>query len=115
MNTEGAGQYHYKATLHELGPGNQERIPRTERNPMSLLSSRRARRRIQGTTGQSASSWSFRKLTEQPVLETISRHIKHKKVTGSSQHRFVKGKSCLTKLITFYNEVSSLDGQRESS
>jgi len=51
---------------------------------------------------------------EQLVLETMSRHIKHK-VIGSSQHRYVKEKSCLTKMIIFYNEVSGLDGERESS
>lgn len=47
---------------------------------------------------------------KQQILETISRHIKDKKVMGSSQYKFVKGKSCLTKLITFYNEMTGLDG-----
>jgi len=37
------------------GPGGQERSPRTEGKPMSLQSSKRARRRTQGTTGRSAS------------------------------------------------------------
>jgi len=37
------------------GPGGQERCPRTEEKPVSLQSSKRARRRIQGTTGRSAS------------------------------------------------------------
>jgi len=37
------------------GPGGQERCPRTEEKPMSLQSSKRARRRTQGTTGWSAS------------------------------------------------------------
>ena len=44
----------------------------------------------------------------QLILETISRHMKDKKVTGSSQHGFTKGKSWLTNLINFHDEMTSL-------
>ncbi|KAK4819507.1 hypothetical protein QYF61_005858 [Mycteria americana] len=46
------------------------------------------------------------KVMEQLILGTISRHMKNKKVTGSSQHGFTK--SCLTNLTTFYNEMTGL-------
>jgi len=36
------------------GPGEQEKCLRTEGKPVSLQSSKRARRRTQGTTGRSA-------------------------------------------------------------
>lgn len=45
------------------------------------------------------------------VLETISRYVKGKKVIRSHQHGFTQGKSCLTKLITSYNEVAGLVGE----
>jgi len=43
---------------------------------------------------------------EQLILEIISRHMKDKKVNGSSQHGFTKGKSLLINLTTFYDDIS---------
>ncbi|KAK4829071.1 hypothetical protein QYF61_002015 [Mycteria americana] len=48
------------------------------------------------------------KLMEQLILEIISRHIKEQKIIRSSQHGFSKGMSCLTNLITFYDEMTGL-------
>ena len=49
-----------------------------------------------------------RKVIEPLILETISRHLKSKKVSSSSQHGFTKWKSCLTDLITFHDELTGL-------
>ena len=43
---------------------------------------------------------------EKLILGTASGHIKAKRVIRSSQHGFTKGKSCLTNLIAFYEDVT---------
>ncbi|GAB0188829.1 mitochondrial enolase superfamily member 1 [Grus japonensis] len=46
------------------------------------------------------------KVMEQILLGAITSQMKH--VIGKSQHRFTKGKSCLTNLIAFYDKVTCL-------
>ena len=47
------------------------------------------------------------KVMDHLILETV-RHIKDKDIIRSSQHGFTKGKSCLTNLINFHDEVIGL-------
>ncbi|CAM4637192.1 unnamed protein product [Lepidochelys olivacea] len=43
---------------------------------------------------------------EQVLRESILKHLEERKVIRNSQHGFTKGKSCLTNLIAFYDEIT---------
>ncbi|CAM4544961.1 unnamed protein product [Lepidochelys olivacea] len=43
---------------------------------------------------------------EQVLKESVLKHLEERKVTRNSQHGFTKGKSCLTNLIAFYDEIT---------
>ncbi|CAM5112964.1 unnamed protein product [Eretmochelys imbricata] len=43
---------------------------------------------------------------EQVLKESIQKHLEERKVIRNSQHGFTKGKSCLTNLIVFYDEIT---------
>ncbi|GAB0177989.1 mitochondrial enolase superfamily member 1 [Grus japonensis] len=46
------------------------------------------------------------KVMEQLFLGVISKDVEEKKVIRSGQHEFTKGKSCLTNLIAFYDDMT---------
>ncbi|CAM4558309.1 unnamed protein product [Lepidochelys olivacea] len=43
---------------------------------------------------------------EEVLKESILKHLEKRKVIRNSQHGFTKGKSCLTNLIAFYDEIT---------
>lgn len=49
-----------------------------------------------------------RKVAEQLSLETISRLMNNNKIIRNIQHGFTEGKSCLTNMITLYDETTGL-------
>ncbi|GAB0192680.1 mitochondrial enolase superfamily member 1 [Grus japonensis] len=48
------------------------------------------------------------KVMEQFILSAIMSHTQDKQVIRPSQHGFMKGRSCLTNLISFYDKVICL-------
>uniref|UniRef100_A0A493T0R3 Reverse transcriptase domain-containing protein n=1 Tax=Anas platyrhynchos platyrhynchos TaxID=8840 RepID=A0A493T0R3_ANAPP len=48
------------------------------------------------------------KLVEQIILRVITQHLQGKQAIRPSQHGFMKGRSCLTNLISFYEKVMRL-------
>jgi len=46
------------------------------------------------------------RVMEQLILAVIIKQVEEKKVIRSSQHGFTKGKSCLTNLIAFYDDMT---------
>ncbi|GAB0181645.1 mitochondrial enolase superfamily member 1 [Grus japonensis] len=48
------------------------------------------------------------KVMEQIILRAITQHVQDSQVITPSQHGFMKGRSCLTNLISFYDKVTRL-------
>jgi len=48
------------------------------------------------------------KILEQFILSALTGHVKHNQGIRPSQHGFMKGRSCLTNLISFYDQVTCL-------
>ena len=51
------------------------------------------------------------KITEKIILGVTEKHLKDNSVSGHSQHEFMKGKFCLTNLISFYDKINHLNDQ----
>jgi len=48
------------------------------------------------------------KTMERFVLSALTRHVQDNQEIRPSQHRFMKGRSCLTDLMSFYDQVTRL-------
>lgn len=48
------------------------------------------------------------KIVEKSILGVTEKYLRDNRVIDHPQHRFIRGKSCLTKLISFYDNVTPL-------
>jgi len=67
---------------------------------------KRIKRRILGTTIQSASPLPS-KIMELMLMEAVSRHMDNREVIRDSHHGFKKAKLCLTNLVAFCDGVTT--------
>ncbi|GAB0206407.1 mitochondrial enolase superfamily member 1 [Grus japonensis] len=51
------------------------------------------------------------KVMEQIILRAITWHVQDNQVIRPSQHGFMKGRSCLTNLISFYDKLTCLEDE----
>jgi len=51
------------------------------------------------------------KIMEKIILGVTEKHLKDSAVIGHTQHGFMRGRSCLTNLISFYDKVTHLVDQ----
>ncbi|GAB0185459.1 mitochondrial enolase superfamily member 1 [Grus japonensis] len=51
------------------------------------------------------------KIMEKIMLGVTEKHLKDNAVIGHSQHGFVRGRACLTNLVSFYDKVTHLVDQ----
>ncbi|RMC04503.1 hypothetical protein DUI87_18949 [Hirundo rustica rustica] len=75
--------------------------------PVRHPSTRRAESQIQATTA-CQSDLSTQQTMEQIILDMITWHTQNNQVIRPTQNRFRKGRSCLTKLISIYDQVTCL-------
>ena len=54
------------------------------------------------------------KVMEQIILSAITRHVQENQAIRPSQHGFMKGRSCLTNLTSFYDTVTCLVAEGEA-
>jgi len=54
------------------------------------------------------------KITERFIPSALTGHVKDNQGIRHSQHEFMKGRSCLTSLISFYDQVTHLVDEGEA-
>jgi len=54
------------------------------------------------------------KIMEQFILGALTRHVQDNQGIRPSQHEIMKGRSCLTNLISFYDQMTHLVDERKA-
>ncbi|GAB0181744.1 mitochondrial enolase superfamily member 1 [Grus japonensis] len=90
------------------GHGDQEVIPEDWKNKNFILIFKKGKKEYLGNYRPVNLTLIYGMVMEQILMDTISKHIKDRRMPESSKHGFMKRKSCLINLIAFYNEMTSL-------
>ena len=107
MGAEGAGRSHCWPLSIIFGKLSGKReVPEDERKINAIPIFRRGKKEDSDNYRLISLTSIPGKVMEKLILGTASRHIKDKRVIRGSQHGFTKGKSCLTNLIAFHEDVT---------
>jgi len=97
---------HYLSYLRSCG--SLVKLPLTGKGEIQPPFLKSGKRKTWGTTGQVSLTSVPHKIMEQILLETTLRHMENKEMICDSQHGFTEGKSCLTNVVAFYDNVTAL-------
>ncbi|KAK4815944.1 hypothetical protein QYF61_010201 [Mycteria americana] len=88
-------------TLRDLGLLYKPRLKKED-----LVKFKKGRKEDRGNYRPVSLTSVVRKVMEQIILSAITWHVEDNQVVRPSQHGFMKGRSCLTNLISFYDKVA---------
>jgi len=102
--TEEAARSAHQATFHQQSQLNRE-VPADLRLANVMPTYKKAQKEDLGNYRPVILTLVPGKVMEQIIMSAITHHIQDNQVTRPSQHGFMKGRSFLTNLISFYDQV----------
>ena len=111
--TEEAARSAHQATFHQQSQLNRE-VPADLRLANVMPTYKKAQKEDLGNYRPVILTLVPGKVMEQIILSVVTQHSQDSQVIRPSQHGFMKGRSCLTNQISFYDQVTNLVEERKA-